>query len=148
MSIPGRSQTKKRLLLLLAAAGIVLLLVFLLRGCAERKQPDLSTLAGRQAYLNALGWEIDPESEEYKPVRLPGSLEGVLADYNALQLGQGFDLSKHLGEKCAQYSYAVTNYPDPKQTVRVTLYIQDKTLIAGDVHSTALDGFMQGLKKE
>lgn len=136
---------KRRLLRFVLLFAIALLAIILVRALLDQK-PDLSTLEGRQAYLETLGWEIDPDSEEHKSVRVPESLDGIIADYNELQLQQDFDLSKHLGEACEQYSYTVTNYPDPEQTVLITVYIQGKELIAGDVHSTALNGFMQGLK--
>ena len=103
-------------------------------------------MEGRQAFLQDLGWEIDPESEDLRTVQLPQTLEGMLLKYNELQLTQGYDLSKHLGETCRQYSYRVLNYPDPEQTVLATLYVQGDRVIAGDIHSTALNGFLQGLK--
>ena len=140
------NMRKRRLLRFVLLFAIALLAIILVRALLDQK-PDLSTLEGRQAYLEKLGWEIDPDSEEHKSVRVPESLDGIIADYNELQLQQDFDLSKHLGEACEQYSYTVTNYPDPEQTVLITVYIQGKELIAGDVHSTALNGFMQGLKK-
>ena len=139
------NMRKRRLLRFVLLFAIALLAIILVRALLDQK-PDLSTLEGRQAYLETLGWEIDPDSEEHKSVRVPESLDGIIADYNELQLQQDFDLSKHLGEACEQYSYTVTNYPDPEQTVLITVYIQGKELIAGDVHSTALNGFMQGLK--
>ena len=137
---------KRRLLRFVLLFALALLAIILVRALLDQK-PDLSTLEGRQAYLETLGWEIDPDSEEHKSVRVPESLDGIIADYNELQLQQDFDRSKHLGEAGEQYSYTVTNYPDPEQTVLITVYIQGKELIAGDVHSTALNGFMQGLKK-
>ena len=140
------NMRKRRLLRFVLLFAIALLAIILVRALLDQK-PNLSTLEGRQAYLETLGWEIDPDSEEHKSVRVPESLDGIIADYNELQLQQDFDLSKHLGEACEQYSYTVTNYPDPEQTVLITVYIQGKELIAGDVHSTALNGFMQGLKK-
>ena len=140
------NMRKRRLLRFVLLFAIALLAIILVRALLDQK-PDLSTLEGRQAYLETLGWEIDPDSEEHKSVRVPESLDGIIADYNELQLQQDFDLSKHLGEACEQYSYTVTNYPDPEQTVLITVYIQGKELIAGDVHSTALNAFMQGLKK-
>ena len=136
---------KRRLLRFVLLFALALLAIILVRALLDQK-PDLSTLEGRQAYLETLGWEIDPDSEEHKSVRVPESLDGIIADYNELQLQQDFDLSKHLGEACEQYSYTVTNDPDHEQTVLITVYIQGKELIAGDVHSTALNGFMQGLK--
>ena len=37
--------------------------------------------------------------------------------------------------------------PDAEGGVIVTLYIQDGELIAADIHTTAVNGFMHGLKK-
>lgn len=137
-----RSFRKKSLLVLLALA-LAVLVFLLVRGCAAKT--DLTTLEGRQRYLAGLGYEIDPASEQHKAVRIPATLEGVLADYNELQRSAGRDLTPHCGERCEQFSYTVTNYPDQTQTVLVTLYLQGRTLIAGDIHSTALDGFMEAL---
>lgn len=142
-----RSLRKKSLLRLVFLIAAILIAVILIRGLAQ-KTPDLSTLEGRQSFLSKQGWEIDLGTEEHKTVRIPTSLDGIIADYNEMQLEQGCDLSKHLGQSCEQYSYTVTNYPDVSQTVLVTLYVQGGKLIAGDVHSTSLDGFMQGLKRE
>ena len=103
---------------------------------------------GREAYIRSLGWEIDPASETHKSVRIPDPLTEVLEHYNEIQQKQGLDLTGHLGESCEQYCYTVTNYPDEEETVQISLYTQGRELIAGDVHSTALRGFMQGLQKE
>ena len=70
-----------------------------------------------------------------------------MSDYNKMQLKQGFDLSKHPGESCEQYIYTLTNYPTKDEVVLVTLYLQGKDLIAADIHSTAMNGFMHGIKK-
>lgn len=142
-----RILRRKRLPGLAALAAILLVVLIAIFGRAQKKA-DLNTLEGRQRFLEEQGWEIDLGSEKHKTVRIPVSLDGVIADYNDIQLQQGCDLSKHLGQTCEQYSYTVTNYPDKEQTVLVTLYIRNGKLIAGDVHSTALDGFMQGLKRE
>ena len=147
MSSTGHGLNKKGMLRLVILFAAALLAIILIRGFTDRK-PDLSSLSGRQAYLHELGWEIDPASEEHKTVRIPEILDGVMAKYNELQLKQGCDLSRHLGEKCEQFSYAVTNYPDADQTVQITLYVQGKTMIAGDIHSTALNGFMKSLTEK
>ncbi len=138
---------RKSLIWLLAAAVLLVLAVLMLHSVFA-SGPDLREAEGRQRYLAQLGWEIDMESEEHKTVRIPAKLEGVLAEYNELQRSEGRDLEAHVGERCEQYSYTVLNYPDETQTVLVTLYIQGRELIAGDIHSTALDGFMQGLEKQ
>ena len=138
--------TKKKALLVVFLIAALLIALILLRGRASGE--DLSSTEGRQAYLSTLGWEIDPASESTKRVLIPRRLEGTLADYNDMQKAQGFDLSRHTGEQCDQVTYLVTNYPAQDQTVLVTLYIQGKRLIAGDIHSTSLNGFMHGLKEK
>ncbi len=109
---------------------------------------DLSTPEGRQMFLSELGWEIDLSTETHKSVMIPDTLEGVMEDYNNMQLKQGYDLSGHLGEKCEQYTYLLTNYPDSSEKVLVTIYIQGRDIIAGDIHTSSIDGFMHGIKRE
>ena len=137
-------STKRKALAIVLCVAAVLCAAILLRSCGE-KAPDLSETEGRQAYLAGLGIEIDCASEDIRTVQLPETLDGTLRSYADLQLEQGFDLAGHLGQQCQQVTYRVTNWPDADQTVLVTLYIQDKELIAGDLHSTALNGFLQGL---
>lgn len=138
--------TRGKALRIVILAAAVLCALILLRGRSDA--PDVSSLEGRQAFLLDHGWEIDPASEDLRQVQLPQALEGMLLKYNEIQLAQGFDLTEHLGETCSQYTYRVTNYPDETQTVLATLYIQGKRVIAADIHSTALNGFLQGLQTE
>ncbi len=138
--------SKKKIVTILVLAAALLLVFFLFKSCGSAE--DCSTLEGRQAFLQGLGWEIDLESEDVRTVQLPDALTGKLEDYNQMQLAQGYDLSRHLGEQCTQYTYLVVNYPDQSQTVLATVYVQGSRVIAGDIHSTALNGFMHGLKME
>ena len=145
--VSKRFQGKKFLLLVVLCAVVLLLIFTARRVFSPKADCDLSTLEGRTAYLQSLGWEIDPESESFRTVIVPDQLEGIMAQYNKLQLKQGYDLSRHLGESCLQYCYEVTNYPDSDGKVLVSLYLQDGEIIAADIHSTALNGFMHGLTK-
>ena len=55
--------------------GLVLLVLIGLRWYTARSpRCDLSTLEGRQAFLLELGWEIDPDSEEFRTVVVPEKL--------------------------------------------------------------------------
>ncbi len=139
-------MTRMRAVSIVFAAAAILFALFALRLLLSRT--DCGTLAGRLLFLERLGWQVDAGSEEREHIRLPEELSDVMAGYNRMQKAQGYDLSRHLGERCEKYSYRLTNYPDCGQTVMVTLYVRGRRVIAGDVHSTALDGFMHGLKTE
>ena len=149
MARKTRGFARKKMLILLLLLGILLLLFITARSVFIKDvAPDLNTVEGREAYLKALGWEIDRDSESFRSVVVPRKLEGIMAQYNKIQLKQGFDLNKHLGESCRQYCYDVTNYPGGAGKVIVSLYLQNGRVIAGDVHSTAVNGFMHGLSRE
>ena len=141
--------TKKKALSIVLTIGILLLIAILLRlFMPQEKEFDVTTLDGREAFLNSLGWEIDRESEEYRSVVVPDVLEGIMLQYNKMQIAQGYDLSKHPGEKCRQYSYVLKNYPDCAEKVIICIYTRGNEVIAGDIHTAAANGFMHGLKKE
>lgn len=137
--------TKKKALLWVLIAAAVCILLIVLRWAGARA-PDASTAAGREKFLNSLGWEIDIATEEYRTVLIPEKFTGVLESYAKMQHEQGYELEKYCGKSCGQYTYVVTNYPGCEDTVLVTLYVCGKTVVAGDIHTTALDGFMHGLK--
>ena len=136
---------KKALLIVFISAALLLAFIFL--RFSDTKEHDLRTTEGRKMFLQELGWEIDIDSESHKSVLIPKELSGMLLEYNKMQQKQGYDLSRHCGEGCDQYVYTVTNYPAKDETVLVTLYIQGKELIAADIHSTAMNGFMHGIIK-
>ncbi len=146
MTEKKRAFTRKTALsiVLLCAAALLLLIIFRWYGSC---QTDLSTPEGRESFLSGLGWEIDRATEEHRSVIIPDTLEGVMEDYNKMQLSQGYDLSRHLGEKCEQYTYRLTNYSGYSGTVLVTLYVQGREIVAGDIHTTSIDGFMHGIKR-
>jgi len=134
--------------IVLAIAAALIALIFLFgRSEAEGafRTNRMSQPEERISYLAKLGWEVDPESEVAKTVLIPQSFTGVYADYNKLQKEQGFDLELYRGTEVEMYCYNVTNYP-ASDTVLATLYVAGGKVVAGDIHSTALDGFMHALK--
>ena len=144
----NKQFTRKKALALVLLIAAVLILLIGLRWLGRDRGPDVSTTEGREMFLKELGWEIDTTSEDCRNVVIPESMEGIMKEYNRIQQEQGYDLSKHAGESCKQYSYFVTNYPNCGQTVIVTLYIQGKQLIAGNIHTAEINGFMHGLRRE
>ena len=107
---------------------------------------NVTTTDGRIAYLQALGWAADPATETMQEIVIPRVFSGVFSDYNTLQKQQGFDLSIYAGETCSVYTYRVMNYAGTSDTVLAQLFVYRNRVIGGDIHATAMDGFMHGLR--
>ena len=101
----------------------------------------VDTAAGRQAYLHTLGFEIDPASEDIQRTSVPLRFDSMMADYNALQRRQGFDLTPYAGLPVTVVTYALQDAPDEL----VTLWVCNGVVIGGDVHTAAADGWMTGI---
>ena len=99
----------------------------------------------RLSFFSQFGWSVDPDSKAVKEVILPEEPDDVYKSYNELQLSQGFDLMPYYGKRVKCYSYDVLNHPSKSETVRGTILVYRGKVIAGDVASAALDGFMETL---
>ena len=97
-------------------------------------------------FLKSYGWEVDPHEIEIEEIVIPKSFDSVYKEYNLLQKEAGLDLEKYKGKKAVRYTYKVLNYPvKNKNNVRANVICVDKEPIAGDIMTTALDGFMHSL---
>ncbi|MDR2360434.1 MAG: DUF4830 domain-containing protein [Oscillospiraceae bacterium] len=106
---------------------------------------NLVTNDDRVAYLKYIGWEVKPEPIEVAEVVIPSEFTGAYGDYNALQTKQGFNLAAYAGQSATRYTYSVTNYPTADADIVADIIVVGTQLIAGDIQSPGLDGFMQGL---
>lgn len=128
--------------------GIVMAALIVLMGRLpeEEVQPTpLADNASRVAYLASLGWEVEPEPVETLQFLLPEVMTPAYQAYNKLQLPQGFDLTSCLGRQISRYTYTVTNYPSPGQTVQANLYLCDDLPVAGDLCCPGEGGFQEML---
>ena len=80
-----------------------------------------------------------------KEVLIPDELDDVLLEYNELQKQAGMDLEQYHGKRVKVWTYRVLDAGN--EDVQASLYVYKDKIIGGDVHSTALDGFMRGLVK-
>jgi hypothetical protein len=144
--------SKKRAVIAVLILGIVLTSVILLVGSRHGDSVETSALSAvvrtnedRVAYLEGFGWKVNAEPIETQNVIIPKTFDGVYETYNALQIQQGFDLSAYGGMEATRYTYQITNYPNSSDQVVADIVVYRNRVIAGDVQSTALDGFMDGL---
>ena len=144
----ARVPRRTKAALLVVAAGLLIALVILLSG---REPADAATdlrvvsNEDRVAYLQSLGWEVDPEPVETLPFLLPEELEEPYLTYNTLQEAQGFDLHACCGKQVARYTYTVLNYPDRPEGIQANLYLCEERPVAGDILCAGADGFQDTL---
>ena len=147
---------KKKAAFWVLMAALVLIGIVLLLGTRSHAAPAASgakpsasvkSEKARISYLADCGWKVESPAAKEETVLIPKDFSPVFEEYNALQKEQGFDLSRYCGKEVKLYTYKVL---DSKlgDNVFAMLYVSDGTVIGGDVHSAALDGFMCGLRQK
>ena len=109
-----------------------------------RLDVKLRTNEQRVAYLNSLGWQVEPEPVETLSLTLPKELEEPYLSYNVLQRAQGFDLEPCCGKTVERCTYTVKNHPSGK-VCQADLYICGGEIVAGDILCTGEGGFIAPL---
>ena len=144
--------SKKKAVLSVIVMGIVMAILILMSGReSTEKSPELPMLsdnAQRVAYLQTLGWEVDPEPIETLQFLLPNTLNDFYLAYNELQRLQGFDLTSCCGKQVTRYTYAVTNYEDLAEGVQANLYVCEDLPVAGDICCPGESGFQEALVQQ
>lgn len=146
------TKFNKRKFITIAAIVAALIVVILIAALSPSDTDVLSSAATvrsneqRVTYLKSLGWEVENTPLEEQTVIIPKEFDGVYSDYVKLQSEQGFDLSKYAGMEATRYTYKVLNYPYDGDVVADIIVYRNR-IIAGDIQSPSLDGFMIGLMK-
>lgn len=144
----ARFSKRAKAVLLLIVLALTAAVVFLLLGRGGGEPAPAIILAAnedRVAYLQSLGWEVEPEPVETLQFLLPEELTEPYVTYNELQAEQGFDLSACCGKQVSRYTYTVTNYPGRAEGVQVNLYVCEEMPVAGDILCAGADGFQDTL---
>ena len=105
----------------------------------------LKTNERRVALLESYGWQVDPEPRSEREVQIPKTFDDTYQAYNAIQLGQGLDLTPYQGKRATLYTYELLSYPTGETGVTANLLIRRNYLIAADISSAEADGFVHGL---
>lgn len=148
--------TRKKLAVGIGALGALLIgaIILISGGGSAEASASLSpspkgvrTAEARIAYLEAHGWKVGAGSEESQEVTIPKEFDGAFEEYNALQKGQGFDLTKYKGRRVTRYIYLIENHPSGRSPVYASILIYKNNVIGGDLQNPALDGFIQGFER-
>jgi len=98
-------------------------------------------------YIRSFGWEVEEIPEEQKEIIIPTEWNEVYERYNEVQQRQGFDLSDDCGRKAVVTTFAVLNYPGHPDYIRIHLITAEDEILAADICSIELDGFLHGLQE-
>ena len=152
-------SSKLKIVAIAAAAAVcagAVIAAVCIKNNADNAQTDApsqgiagSTEQERLDYIAGFGWDVNSDSAETAQIIIPAEFDEVYAEYNRLQLSQGFDLQPYRGRNVQRWTYSVTNYPGYQQSgdcIRVNLLVCDGYVIGGDVCSVELNGFMHGLE--
>ncbi|MBQ8974696.1 MAG: DUF4830 domain-containing protein [Oscillospiraceae bacterium] len=151
--VTAKLNKKKIVACILILAAILIFVIILTNMGSRAATSGLTALSAvvksnenRVEYLQSLGWEVVDEPLEEQEITIPKEFNDIYSQYNELQKTQGFDLQEYAGMRVTRYTYQVTNYPNNSDTVVADILVYKNQVIGGDVQSTALDGFMQGLE--
>ena len=146
-----KSAVAAVVVLALLLIAVILLVSLRSIGGSGKPAPEkagVADAADAARYLSGLGWQVEAQPLEVRELVIPRSFSGVYADYAALQAKQGYPLAEYGGMEARRYSFRVLNHPSGEESIVADLVVCGQTVIAGDIQSTALDGFMKGLKGE
>ena len=147
----GRAKRKRSAKWIFLSAALIILggLALFVFAAGDKAEADkLFTFecnSERVEFLNKQGLIVEPDPQREK-ITIPAEFNAAFTEYNELQKQQGFDLSTYAGETCTAYTYRVTNYEGSTDTVLAQLFVYRNRVIGGDIHATAMDGFMHGLR--
>ena len=146
---------KKSVFLVIMVALVLIGIILLASAYSKSRELDSMSEPGatervkdeedRINYLARYGWEVETPAVSNDTVVIPRTFSDIFEEYNELQIQQGFDLSQYCGLEVEIYTYRVLNH-ESEGEVLAQLYVRNNSVIGGDVHSTAIDGFMVPIK--
>lgn len=143
---------------------VILLIIALLTGLGykmltkkNQAMPDINVAAINQNesnlavnFIESFGNKVDAKAVESEEFTLPTQFDTLYKRYNQYQMDIGLDLKPYLGKNVKRYTYKVLNYKTPKQysgqQVYADVLISDGKVIAGDLKTNEINGFLVSLK--
>lgn len=94
-------------------------------------------------FLEGMGWELETGSCKTDEIVIPKEFSEVYERYNALQLRQGYDLTKYKTDTVIRYTFKVKNL-DGYENALAHVLTKGGKIIGGDICSSDLSGIMTG----
>lgn len=137
------SQTARKYRYIFASIAFAVVLLMIIIGLFSI---DNATNKMIVEYLEELGWQVEPTPREITHLTIPDEFDAVYETYNAVQKHSGFDLEPFRGKKVTRYTYRVLNHKESESSrVLAGVFVYENTVIAGDISSTEMNGFMHAV---
>ncbi len=137
----SKTATKYRYIFAVIAFGVVIIMII-----AGLFSIDNATNKMIVAYLEELGWRVEPSPREIVHLTLPEKFDVVYETYNAVQKHAGFDLEPFRGKSVTRYTYRVLNHKRSEDSLVVAgIFVCENTIIAGEISSAEMNGFMHAV---
>ena len=141
--------SKIKLILFICAAVVMAVLIIAVYNKSQKQQAIKPVCNNEQeiiSYIASFGVTVATDSVKVDTVIVPSEFNEVYTNYNKLQIEQGFDLTKYKGKQLTRYTFSVTNYSQEGFDVFAEILLYDNKVVAADVYSTNVDGFIKALK--
>ena len=109
---------------------------------------EINSASDAANYLAGFGWEVAGTPSAVKTVQIPSEFDKIYTEYNNLQKTQNFNLENYRGKTAVMYTFKILNHSATNTDVFGNVLVCGNEVIAGDVVSYAIDGFLTGLKRE
>ena len=97
-------------------------------------------------YAQNMGWELLPSPVEISHFKIPKEFDSVYETYNSVQKQSGFDLEPFKGKSVTRYTYNIQNHEmSGEMNVFMGIIVFDSRIIAADIYSTDMEGFLHGI---
>ncbi|MBE6577600.1 MAG: DUF4830 domain-containing protein [Ruminococcaceae bacterium] len=114
---------------------------------SEIDYSGIKTNEDRIRFLGQFGWQVGTDAIDSTEVTIPEEFDKVFTAYNELQKRQGLDLSKYKGKNVQRYTYEITNYDGYDGKVYANILVYRNKVIAADVCSADVGGFVHGIER-
>ena len=123
MFVLSMKTNRTHLAALIAVGGLLLAVVLGTAVLPHRAPAGASAATDPAAYLQGLGYEIEPQWMALRELTVPAADDPAFAAYYAALQQGGYDLTPYVGERVKCYTYAVKNHPTHRPAeARVYLY--------------------------
>ncbi len=93
-------------------------------------------------FLKAFGIVTEQHPTSRESILIPENFDKIFEEYNDLQKSAGFDLAPYRGKAAVKFTFRVLNFPDPELEIFANVIIIDEEVVAADLISPRLSGFI------